>query len=281
MRAKFFASLNLRDAIRATGKWLKQLSRIMSRRHRFIALSPPLFSRQFIYDKKRDHIFSIWIRNITDYNVLRHCFFDCAFDLQFLKAHGIEAFYNAALARGNKPLIIDCGANSGMASRFFAQTYPEAEILGIEPDSDNVAQAKKNNASSVNFMTAAIGSEMGKVEIVNPAEENWAYQTRTTDSISGIPVVTVTDLLERQKQETPFIIKIDIEGFESNLFQDNLNWIERFPVIIIELHDWMLPSQANSQNFLKAISKHQRDFLWRGENAFSLDTKLAGATESP
>jgi hypothetical protein len=41
-------------------------------------------------------------------------------------------------------------------------------------------------------------------------------------------------------------------------------------VIIIELHDWMLPGTANSQNCLKALSGTNRDFVFYGENVFSI-----------
>ena len=35
------------------------------------------------------------------------------------------------------------------------------------------------------------------------------------------------------------LIKIDIEGFEENLFSKNFEWIDE-KIIIIELHDWIL-----------------------------------------
>ena len=72
------------------------------------------------------------------------------------------------------------------------------------------------------------------------------------------------------KDLLPFIVKIDIEGFEKDLFSANTEWVERFKLLIIETHDWMFPTQANSNNFLKVISKHNRDFVHKGENIFSI-----------
>ena len=57
---------------------------------------------------------------------------------------------------------------------------------------------------------------------------------------------------------------------QKELFKNNLEWISKFPIIILELHDWMMPKQANSTNFLKAISDHDRDFVFMGENVFSI-----------
>jgi len=74
----------------------------------------------------------------------------------------------------------------------------------------------------------------------------------------------------------PFIIKIDIEGFERELFAANTGWIDRFYLMAVELHDWMLPSQANSCAFLRAVSHFDRDFLFRGENVFSIANRPPG-----
>ena len=68
----------------------------------------------------------------------------------------------------------------------------------------------------------------------------------------------------------PFIIKIDIKGFENNLFKPNIQWIERFPVLVIELHDWLFPKPDRSQTFLKAISGRDLDFVYYVENVFSI-----------
>jgi hypothetical protein len=68
----------------------------------------------------------------------------------------------------------------------------------------------------------------------------------------------------------PFIAKIDIEGAEADLFAANTGWVQSFDLVIIELHDWMLPGQGTSRNFLKCIANLDRDFLHIGENIFSI-----------
>ena len=69
---------------------------------------------------------------------------------------------------------------------------------------------------------------------------------------------------------TPYIAKIDIEGFEKDLFSKNTDWITLFPIIIIELHDWLMPREGSSNNFLRSIAQHDRDFLPFGENIISI-----------
>ena len=38
----------------------------------------------------------------------------------------------------------------------------------------------------------------------------------------------------------PFIVKVDIEGFEADLFSANTQWVGRTPIIITELHNWLI-----------------------------------------
>ncbi len=85
--------------------------------------------------------------------------------------------------------------------------------------------------------------------------------------------MTVPGILSRHPRSGgyfPFIVKIDIEGFESELFSGNTDWINEFPVLIIEMHDWLFPGQRTSTNFLKTISQLDRDFVYLGENVFSI-----------
>ena len=68
----------------------------------------------------------------------------------------------------------------------------------------------------------------------------------------------------------PFIAKIDIEGAERDLFSGDCSWIDTFPVIIVELHDWLFPKARTAQPFLKAIAARNRDILLKENNVFSI-----------
>ena len=86
-----------------------------------------------------------------------------------------------------------------------------------------------------------------------------------------VDTTTITDLLSGYQNTTPFIIKIDIEGYEKDLFESNIEWIKDFQIIVIEIHDWMMPFESVSKNFFKAIYEKiliddSRDFIISGEN---------------
>ena len=50
--------------------------------------------------------------------------------------------------------------------------------------------------------------------------------------------------------------------------------MDKFKIIIIEIHDWMLPSQDISTNFIysltKSMKKNKRDLILKGENLISI-----------
>ena len=95
-------------------------------------------------------------------------------------------------------------------------------------------------------------------------------------SIENFGEISLNEIFKKfvVNPKSTIILKIDIEGFENELFSKNTEWIDNFPIIIIELHDWMLPKTCKSSNFLSSISKKNRDFLYSGENIFSIKNEL-------
>jgi FkbM family methyltransferase len=211
---------------------------------------------------------SVYIRaGESDIATLRQVFIGGEYDLshpEHLKKR-VWARYRAIIDQGSIPIIADIGANIGAASLWFKQQFPDAAVVAIEPDPDNAAVLKRNLAgrSRVTMVEAAIGATAGFVALENRSS-GWAVQTKRADA--GIPIVTVDDAFAHSAGDTPFIVKIDIEGFESDLFKSNLDWIAQAFVVMIEPHDWMLPGQMTSRAFQQAMAAHPFEMFIRGEN---------------
>ena len=111
---------------------------------------------------------------------------------------------------------------------------------------------------------------------MDPGQGDWGFRTAShaTAGSYSVPAITVEEAVAKAPRTTPFILKMDIEGAESELFSRPSVLIENFPMIAIELHDWMLPGESNSRNFLKWHVEHERDLVFRGENAFSINTEF-------
>jgi FkbM family methyltransferase len=202
----------------------------------------------------------------------------------FARHADIVAYYESC----TNPLILDLGANIGLSPLYFAKNWPRATIVGVEPDAGNYALFERNIAAQKNIIPVcgAVASRRSHAHIINPHESAWGYRTTIDDSNSGgLPAIPVTELLDQHRECEPFICKIDIEGAEQELFSANTQWVERFPIVIIELHDWLFPARGSSANFLRVIAGMKRDFILSGENIFSIShhmdvdgwTETAGA----
>jgi hypothetical protein len=63
----------------------------------------------------------------------------------------------------------------------------------------------------------------------------------------------------------PFIAKVDIEGFESDLFSQATEWLSETFVVHIEPHDWMMPGKGTSLTFQRAMAEHKYEMFLAGE----------------
>lgn len=178
------------------------------------------------------------------------------------QAATITSAYAQALAVGRTPVIVDAGANIGGASLWFSQVYPQARIFAVEPDPANAELCRLNTRGrNVEVVEAAIGSKPGSVSLV-AGDAAWGIQTARG---GDIPIVTVPQILAQVRDPVLLIAKIDIEGFEADLFAADTDWIAEATALYIEPHDWMLPGRGSSLAFRAAIGP-EFELLISGEN---------------
>lgn len=180
----------------------------------------------------------------------------------------IARHYNAILSSGRSPVIIDGGANVGASAIWFTKEYPDARVIAVEPDAENFRLLALNTAACKNVerVRAALGAEPGFVEVTEADGLGWAVQTKRADS--GLPIRTIGELQAAIPDGKMFLVKIDIEGFESDLFSSRLEWIDEAYVVIVEPHDWMLPGQFTSRTFMRAMTARDFEVFIVGENLF-------------
>jgi FkbM family methyltransferase len=214
----------------------------------------------------------------TDIDVIRYVFKEQAFSLTRLRRWPeIRAFLEVQHKRGRHPLIVDAGAHIGISTAFFALMFPTALVIAIEPEGSNFGLLSKNTEGlKVRCLQAALSSEAHRARVLDPGEGHWGFRTERTDSEEGLPCVTINSLFRDfcDSQTFPFLVKINIEGAEEELFSQNTDWVENTGIIIIELHDKILPRRAVSRPFLKCVSSLNRDFLHVGFNVISIDNSL-------
>ena len=252
----------------------------LKEKNQFFILTPRLLSllikRVIIFDIKKKNFFFQHVRNYYDINTVFQIFGYEEYNLGHL------GLWNKILKDykkiKQKKIIIDCGSNIGSSSRYFSEIFKDAKIISIEPDYSNFLISEKNiNKLSTNNINSAIASKNYNYKIIKYSDPR-AYQVKikknNRDHKNLKKTLKINEILKKEKQNSPFIIKIDIEGFEKELFESNFQWMDKFKIIIIEIHDWMIPSKSLSENYIIALSKtlkkNKRDLIILSENLVSI-----------
>ncbi|WP_082772868.1 FkbM family methyltransferase [Methylobacterium sp. CCH5-D2] len=204
----------------------------------------------------------------SDRDVINQIWGSRDYDLRRLQRHSdIRRYYENTLQKGRTPLIIDAGANIGASSLFFSTNFPESFVVAIEPEESNfnLLQVNSSQADNIECLNRALSSESTELLLIDPGEKQWGYRTISLEkgsklggssAVSKIKGISIPDILKGKGINfEPFIVKIDIEGGEDEVFSKNTNWMERTPLVIIELHDWLLPRKSTSRNFIRTISQ--------------------------
>jgi FkbM family methyltransferase len=169
--------------------------------------------------------------------------------------------------------IIDAGANIGLAAIYFSMKFPNATIISIEPDRENFTMLKKNTSAykNIHCIEAGLWHKNELIFISNKSEKSAGFvieagQTSVEEQLS---TVTIPQLLQEHGIKNADIVKLDIEGSEKELFQNNAEeWIDKSDCIIVELHDWI--KKGTSTAFFKEMSKYEWTTFVKGENIICL-----------
>jgi FkbM family methyltransferase len=204
----------------------------------------------------------------SDVEVLRQVF--CKQEYRIAPTLHRENLYNhyQKLLDDNKtPIIIDAGANIGIASVWFANIFPKARIVAIEPDPENCILARRNThgRGDIQILEAGLAGAPGTVSL-QPGKEAWGMQTVRSDE-GGVPLVTIGSVLEACGPDARLLlVKIDIEGFEADVFSGDCSWIEETPAVFVEPHDWLFPGRGTSLSMQRAMLDQGMEMLLMGEN---------------
>lgn len=270
-----FHSCTMRDLLIYS---LRALKAPISLRPYFL-LSPPFMNKCIIFDKRRKEFLKLTIGSSSDYWTVSQVFHDQDYNIEHLRRFSeILSLANLSPESAKRPLILDLGANIGASANFLSQDWPNAQVWCFEPSARNVEFLRLNASKKLKVFHSAVGEHDGFCAIANPSAEPNGF--RITDRFSEdfankIEMVSMRTLMNRiiSSGGRPFILKIDIEGAEREVFRSASDWINEWPIIMVELHDWMLPGSASSASVLKAFADARRDVVIVGSTLVSLLNK--------
>lgn len=194
------------------------------------------------------------------------------FDAQ---AQAMAIYHDRILSQGKTPIILDCGANIGLSAIWFANAFPSAAVIAVEPEPENFDLLTLNSRPYSNIMPirAGVCPHRTRIRLQNENGEPWAWKTSVAED-GDTEGLTIPDLLSRVADGVPFIFKIDIEGAEGGLFEGNPEWAQKVPLIVIETHDWQLPWSGTGHAVFSCLSSEKKDYMQVGASTFAFSHAL-------
>jgi FkbM family methyltransferase len=143
--------------------------------------------------------------------------------------------------------IVDAGANIGMASVYYANRYPRAQIVAVEAEASNFQILVRNVRSYSNILPihAAVWHRDGQIALTAQAGTDSATSKVGffVHGGEGVPVraITIPTLMREAHISSIDLLKMDIEGAEKEVFETAPAWIGKVRCLAIELHDRFRP----------------------------------------
>ena len=175
--------------------------------------------------------------------------------------------------------ILDLGSHIGLAAVWFANQFPDAAIVSVEPDKRNYELLVLNTKfyPQITTIKSAIWSESCHLKIVESGGGFWATQVQkcSLTEPEAFPSISISNILDQSDFYEIDILKIDIETAEKEVFSHNFEkWLPQVKILFIELHDTL--SLGCSKAVFNAISKYEFSCFPNGEGLLFVRDDIMG-----
>jgi len=176
------------------------------------------------------------------------------------------------------PFIIDCGSNIGMSILFFKMLYPNSEIMGFEPSSNNFllleSNIKNNNLKNIKIYKKALSNKIETIKLYGTGTPLGSIIQDNPHNRANYENVK-TDLLSNYIDKKVDLLKIDTEGAEA-LILDDLdinNKLYLIDKIIMEYHHFT--TQNKLSELLSILEKNKFAYQICSDQHTPIEERLA------
>lgn len=182
-------------------------------------------------------------------------------------------FFNTTKKR---PVIVDIGANIGDTAIYFKWLYPNCSIYAFEPHPEAfkllVKNVQLNKLKSIFAFNTALGNSVGKINLYS--SDNTYSRTSSINSSAKIndskvekiqSSITKIDSFEVLRNiKNIDLLKIDIEGAESELFETLDNILIKTNKVVLEYHITKNVKNNSFDFIINMLKKHSLEPGIRG-----------------
>lgn len=158
------------------------------------------------------------------------------------------------------PLIIDGGANIGMATLFFKWMYPNSEIHAFEPDPSTfkllTKNVEQNCLTNVHIHNAALVDKEGEIDFyIEGRKEGLLEMSVKPQRKYKYKIKTAGVMLSKFINKEFDFVKLDIEGSEPAVLGnlDKEGRLRKIKELVIEYHYKIKGDDLRMSKFLKLL----------------------------
>jgi FkbM family methyltransferase len=199
----------------------------------------------------------------------------CGFEIAYFDRPTLVHLYREIFVLGTyyfttgnrEPVILDCGANIGIATLFFKSLFPAATILCFEPDPASFKLLKKNvcrNAlKNVTLYNLALWDTNSQVQFftdsANPGSLHMSTNAHRLDGVGiSVPGRRLSDFITGAVD----LLKLDVEGAEMRVLEELAcsGKIDSIRQMVVEYHH-KIPGEASAMShFLRILEENRFEY---------------------
>jgi FkbM family methyltransferase len=171
------------------------------------------------------------------------------------------------ITKKKNPVILDCGANIGVATLYFKWIYPGSKIYSFEPDKETFSllekNIKQNSLSDVSCFNSALSDRNGKLDFFIDKKNSGLLGMSTKaerhykDRVVVDSIKLSHFLKTKLKEKEVDFLKMDVEGEEIKVIKDLVknNMLKKIKEGVIEYHHKFVNHRSELGAFLSMFEK--------------------------
>jgi len=163
----------------------------------------------------------------------------------------------------NPDVIYDIGAAEGAWAQRASKIWPNARIVGFEPNESRVPALEATRATLPNFsyQRCLLGATSGEIEYVDSRDQTSLFDRAATGPKVTAPMLTLDSLLTGKVIPAPSFMKLDVQGYELEILKGGQLALATAQAVLLEVSVYHLsPEMPLVLDVLNYMQAH--GFVW-------------------